>query len=475
MYDGLEGFSEVTAQWFAHSFSHPTQVQRKAWPAIRRGDHVLAIAPTGSGKTLSAFLWAIDRLINDRLKHREQRNATKKTRRRKGVKVLYISPLKALGVDVARNLQIPLEGIAEACKSRLGFEPDIRIAMRSGDSTAQERRSIVSRPPDILVTTPESLFLMLTSQARRILETVDTVVIDEVHAVAGNKRGAHLALSLERLETNAQHRIQRIGLSATVRPVEEAARWLGGDRKVNIIDAGTRLDMDIRVVEPLADMRDTANPTASSSIHSSAGSNMPAPRITGVTPAMQRLAERNQRYENSRSSDISALNAPASKQWQLPTQQHGNANTASVWPAIERSVLEEILKHRTTLVFVNSRGLAERLTARLNDAYAEMHSVHEEAAQTAGTADDTKHHSSLMGPTSMLVNTGQPSPIAMVHHGSVSKERRADIEHRLKQGRLRCVVATSSLELGIDMGSIDLVIQIAPPLGIIGFAAHRQG
>ncbi|MDY4678364.1 MAG: DEAD/DEAH box helicase [Bifidobacterium tsurumiense] len=481
MYDGLEGFSEVTAQWFAHSFLHPTQVQRQAWPAIRRGDHVLAIAPTGSGKTLSAFLWAIDRLIGDQLKHREQRNATKRTSRRKGVKVLYISPLKALGVDVAKNLQIPLEGIAEVCKTRLGIVPDIRVAMRSGDSTAQERRSIVSRPPDILVTTPESLFLMLTSQARRILETVDTVIIDEVHAVAGSKRGAHLALSLERLETNAQHRIQRIGLSATVRPVEEAARWLGGDRKVQIINAGARLDMDIRVVEPLADMRDTANTTASSSIHSPAGSKSPVPRITGVTPAMQRLAERNQRYESSKSSDISASNAPASKQWQLPTQQHGSVASASVWPAIEHSVLEEILKHRTTLVFVNSRGLAERLTARLNDAYAEMHSAHEEAAQIDETADDIKHHSSLMGPTSMLVNTGHASPIAMVHHGSVSKERRADIEHRLKQGRLRCVVATSSLELGIDMGSIDLVIQVAPPLSVssglqrIGRADHTVG
>ena len=466
MYDCLSLFAEPTRVWFEHVFDAPTEAQRLAWPAIRSGRNVLVIAPTGSGKTLAAFLSAIDRLMAG------DATAGPNKRVAKGVRVLYVSPLKALAVDVAKNLERPLEGIAAQCEAMGLKSPAIRVATRSGDTAPKERRAIASHPPDILVTTPESLYLLLTSKARRILATVDTVIVDEVHALAGGKRGAHLALSLERLEDLAGRPIQRIGLSATVNPTAEAARFLGGARPVEVVDPGTHPDMDLKVVEPLENMRDlqsanVSNRAGGADLGGSRG--MPAPRISGVTPAMQRLAERK---------GI----APESVGSTAVTGAAGDRAVGSIWPVVERSVLDEVLAHRTTLVFVNSRGLAERLTARLNDLYADGRGHGAEKGSPEGREGFAGHYDSVVGSTTMLVGDhGPEDTIAMAHHGSVSKDRRKQIEERLKRGQLRCVVATSSLELGIDMGSVDLVIQIAPPLSVssglqrVGRADHRVG
>ena len=420
MCECLDLFSEATRTWFRHAFDHPTEAQRQAWPVIQAGENVLVVAPTGSGKTLCAFLSAIDRLMSGKERQPAQSCDFKSGKPADGVKVLYVSPLKALGADVAKNLQAPLDGISKQCETMGIPAPNVSVAMRSGDTTPQERRRIVSHPPDILVTTPESLFLMLTSQARRILSTVETVIVDEIHAVTGTKRGAHLALSLERLDELTEKPAQRIGLSATVNPVEEVARFLGGSKPVRIVRPQSRPDMEIKVVEPLADMLDTS------------------------------------------------------------------ATGGSVWPAIERSVLDEVLAHRTTLVFVNSRGLAEKLTARLNDLYTQSRDgsipQYQDMGSPEGREHFARHYDSVVGSTTMLVESHEDADaIAMAHHGSVSKDRRKQIEEQLKRGQLRCVVATSSLELGIDMGSVDLVIQIAPPLSVssglqrVGRADHKVG
>ncbi len=444
--EGMETFAPATRRWFADTFGDPTVAQRRAWPAIASGDNVLVVAPTGSGKTLAAFLSAIDQLMRVDASVRSGAATTKSGH---GVRVLYISPLKALAVDVARNLTEPLTGIRERCRIEGSAAPTIRVAIRSGDTSAKERRSIASHPPDILVTTPESLYLLLTSKAGRILSDVRTVIIDEVHALAGSKRGAHLALSLERLELLTASPVQRIGLSATVRPAEEAARFIGGGRPVTVIGPTSSAGMELRIQSPFTD-------------------------------------------------------ADAEPDDAQGAQDH----PSSVWPAIERSVLDEVLRHHTTLVFVNSRGLAEKLTARLNDRYAgdvlghdgdgrddKGHDMQENNGVTADAGDawnggqerpvsdfDAPHIDSVVGSTTMLVGShADGDVIAMAHHGSVSKERRKRIEEDLKRGRLRCVVATSSLELGIDMGSVDMVIQIAPPMSVasglqrVGRADHQVG
>ncbi len=398
--DPLAAFSEPTRRWFNAAFATPTDVQAAAWPRIQAGVDVLAVAPTGSGKTLAAFLCAIDRCLTPR--------------EEPGVRVLYISPLKALVVDVERNLRAPLSGIATQCEL-LGLPvPHISVAQRTGDTPAQERRVMAKRPPDILITTPESLFLMLTSATRAILADVESVIIDEVHAIAGSKRGAHLAVSLARLDHLAGRRIPRVGLSATVRPTHVAAQFLGGDVPVEILEQGTAKEWELTVQVPVEDLGELG---------------------TGPGP--------------------------------------DGSPTASVWPHVEARIVDLIESHRSTIVFANSRRLAERLTARLNEIHAER----------AGTPPDSP--GSTGPPAEVMAQGGSTRGaeplLARAHHGSVSKEQRAHIEEDLKTGRLRAVVATSSLELGIDMGAVDLVIQVeAPPsvssgLQRVGRAGHQVG
>lgn len=488
MYECLDLFSEPTGAWFRHAFAQgETAAQRQAWPVIAKGNDALVIAPTGSGKTLSAFLYAIDRLMN-RAPEAGEAGGSRSRKPAKGVKVLYISPLKALGVDVARNLETPLAGIAAQCKAMGLNPPSIRVATRSGDTTAQERRAIASHPPDILVTTPESLYLILTSKARRILSTVRTVIVDEIHAIAGTKRGAHLALSLERLDMLTAEPAQRIGLSATVRPAEAAARFLGGARAVTIVDVQSRPAMELKVVEPVEQMPESAAPANRSCGGAGSGKPSGLPSISGVTPAMMRLAERQSTVTASPGPAQGPLRTRADVGAGETASVPGGATSAderagSVWPAVERSILNEVLSHHTTLVFVNSRGLAERLTARLNDLYADMpgHGDADEPRPDEPYAGQ-RHFHPMAGPSTNLIHPHAPEDtIAMAHHGSVSKDRRKRIEEDLKHGRLRCVVATSSLELGIDMGSVDLVIQVSPPLSVssglqrVGRADHQVG
>ena len=424
MGDPLDNFSPQTADWFRQTFPEgPTPTQVQAWPAIRAGGDALIISPTGSGKTLAAFLWAIDELMT-----RPRRS------RKPGVAVLYISPMKALGTDVARNLQAPLEGIAERFGQQGRQAPKVRTGIRTGDTDARGRRALAAHPPDILVTTPESLYLMLTSKTASTLKNVQTVIVDEIHVLAGNKRGAHLALSLERLDDLVGGPVQRIGLSATVRPPEQVVRFLGGSRPVGLIQPKSSTAMDLRLIEPLEDMGDLAAPPGQSG----------------------------------------------------ESGQEGDQRSGSIWPAIERAILDQVLSHRTTLVFVNSRGLAERLTARLNDLHqADLQASGHGQPGFSDEIDESRepaHYDSATGSTSERTS-GQSvdQPIAMAHHGSVSKERRRQVEDDLKAGRLRCVVATSSLELGIDMGSVDLVIQVNAPLSTasglqrVGRADHQVG
>src|SRR4051812_18536842 len=359
--DALNVFSEATREWFSRTFDGPTPAQTKGWPVIASGANTLIQAPTGSGKTLAAFLYAIDRLTPTP---------------GEGLRVLYVSPLKALNYDVERNLRGPLAGL----------QSQLSVAVRTGDTPQKERAAMLRTAPDILITTPESLFLMLTSRARDLLRTVDTVIVDEVHAVAGTKRGAHLALSLERLQRLVGERpLQRIGLSATQRPLEEIGRFIGGGTAVELVDAGVAKKLDLQVAVPVEDMRELGS--------------------TG------------------QSLDVDAA----------PTVN-------SIWPSIYPALLELVREHRSTIVFVNNRRLAERLALRLNELAEEE--------------------------------------VARAHHGSLAREQRVVIEEDLKAGRIPCLVATSSLELGIDMGAVDLVVQVESPKSVarglqrIGRAGH---
>ena len=345
--DALAPFSKPVRDWFERTFDAPTPAQEQGWPAIASGKHTLIQAPTGSGKTLAAFLWALDQAQPGQ-----------------GTQVLYVSPLKALNYDVERNLRGPLAGIGSK----------LSVAVRTGDTPAKERAAMLRHPPDILITTPESLFLMLTSRARETLRNIRFVIVDEVHAVAGSKRGAHLALSLERLERLVTKQFQRIGLSATQRPMEEIGRFVSGDRPMELVDAGRAKQLDLRVVVPLEDMREPGE-------------------------------------------------------------------GSSIWPSIYPALLELVQEHRSTILFVNNRRLAERLALRLNEL-AERE-------------------------------------IARAHHGSLAREQRVEVEELLKKGEIPVLVATSSLELGIDMGAVDLVIQVESPKSVarglqrIGRAGHR--
>jgi ATP-dependent Lhr-like helicase len=411
--DPLDGFSPATRSWFAGAFAAPTAAQTGAWAAARAGRHALVVAPTGSGKTLAAFLWALDRLATEPApvepKHR--------------CRVLYVSPLKALAVDVERNLRSPLAGIRQAAH-RLGTpEPEITVGMRTGDTPAEDRRRFGRTPPDVLVTTPESLFLLLTSSARESLRGVRTVIVDEVHAVAGTKRGAHMALSLERLdELLIDGPAQRIGLSATVRPVDEVSAFLAGNRPVEVIRPALPKTIEVRVEVPVPDLA-----------------------ALDVTP-------------DPGSSDEEVIGSAA-----------GNAQRPSIWPAVERRVLELVRQHRSTIVFANSRRLAERLTAKLNEL----------ATGETELAPGDQFPAEAIGESGLT--TGAAAVVAKAHHGSMSREQRTLVEEELKAGRLPCVVATSSLELGIDMGAVDLVIQVeAPPsvasgLQRVGRAGHQVG
>jgi ATP-dependent Lhr-like helicase len=407
----LERFSPATRAWFTGAFDAPTAAQAGAWDAVADGRHALVVAPTGSGKTLAAFLWALDALAS----------APPPADRPQRCRVLYVSPLKALAVDVERNLRGPLAGISQAAR-RLGLpEPSVEVGMRTGDTPAVERRRFATRPPDILITTPESLFLLLTSQARESLRGVRTVIVDEVHAVAATKRGAHLALSLERLDELLERPAQRIGLSATVRPVEEIARFLGGAAPVEVVAPPASKSVELSVVVPVEDMRELGRPTGE-------------------------------------------FEGPAA----------GAEPRTSIWPHVEERIVDLIEAHRSTIVFANSRRLAERLTQRLNEIAYERATG--ETLTPPGALDPSAQLMAQSG-----ASRGVPDILARAHHGSVSKEQRAIIEEDLKTGRLRAVVATSSLELGIDMGAVDLVVQVESPPSVasglqrVGRAGHQVG
>ena len=398
--DPLARFSPTTREWFASTFDAPTAAQAGAWDAIAGGHNSLVIAPTGSGKTLAAFLWALDSLAGA-------------PDRPSGTRVLYVSPLKALAVDVERNLRTPLTGLTRIAERRGLPAPGISVGVRSGDTPPALRRQLIAKPPDVLITTPESLFLMLTSAARETLTGVQTVIVDEIHAIAAGKRGAHLALSLERLDALSKDRrdgppAQRIGLSATVRPPEELARFLSGGAPTTIVAPPSAKTLELSVQVPVPDMANLANNT--------------------------------------------------------------------IWPDVEARLVDLIESHRSTIVFANSRRLAERLTARLNEIHAERLGIELTTEANPRVAGGAPAH--IMGSGQTF---GADPVLARAHHGSVSKEQRALVEDDLKRGLLKAVVATSSLELGIDMGAVDLVIQVeAPPsvasgLQRIGRAGHQVG
>ncbi|MCX4670450.1 ATP-dependent helicase [Streptomyces sp. NBC_01381] len=404
-HSALDEFSPATRGWFTGAFSAPTSAQAGAWRAIGEGSDVLVVAPTGSGKTLAAFLAALDQLAS----------TPPPADPKKRCRVLYVSPLKALAVDVERNLRSPLTGIRQE-SVRLGLpEPEVRVGIRSGDTPPAERRALSTRPPDILITTPESLFLMLTSAARDALTGIETVILDEVHAVAGTKRGAHLALSLERLDELLPRPARRIGLSATVRPVDEVARYLSPQRRVEIVQPPSGKEFDLSVVVPVEDLGEL-----------------------GGSP----VADSDQAAERP-----------------------------SIWPHVEERITDLVQAHRSTIVFANSRRLAERLCNRLNEI----------AYERATGEPLPEDHSPAEVMAESGAAKGAPPVLARAHHGSVSKEQRAQVEEDLKAGRLPAVVATSSLELGIDMGAVDLVVQVESPPSVasglqrVGRAGHQVG
>lgn len=666
----LSFFSAPTRRWFEGAFSAPTAAQAGAWEAISAGHHALIVAPTGSGKTLSAFLWALDRLhfenhgggdlgaAND--EGADAGGGQAQQAGGGGTRVLYISPLKALGVDVERNLRAPLIGIAQTAR-QLGVEPpQVRVGVRSGDTPAKERRQLISNPPDILITTPESLFLMLTSKARSTLTKVHTVIIDEVHAVAGTKRGAHLAVTLERLDQILETPAQRVGLSATVEPVETVARFLGGSVPVQIVRPPSAKEWELTLSVPVPDMTALGGPNAYGEAGKDFGgqeqqvNGMPAGAGSGSSPYLDKLADRTRsqirsldaaEFEN-RSFDDGAVHSdtladagtrpeasvrlaeslpqgvsvaealgirpvagpalgslpdePSSDYFDQPlpartpgsrvgSEQAGaaqvstvqvstvqasaeqalwdavgvfpgeetepcpqaqpsltieevsgaasapgggetpnlNGYQASIWPHVEERIVDLVEANRSTIVFANSRGLAEKLTARLNEIYLGRLEARGELGEvTASASTGARTYASTGGEPKALADVlaealakdtparleadderlpgagaslplstqppaqvvggsatapGAPPVLARAHHGSVSKDQRTLIEEALKSGQLRCVVATSSLELGIDMGHVDLVIQVEAPHSVasglqrVGRAGHQVG
>jgi len=381
----LDLLSPTARRWFTNAFSAPTPVQEGGWPLIANGDNALLLAPTGSGKTLAAFLYCLDRL------------GRRPPASEPGVRVLYVSPLKALVYDVEKNLRAPLIGLQQTAKLLDESFTPIQAAVRTGDTSSRERRDQAKHPPEILVTTPESLYLILGSNARETLRTVETVIIDEIHSLAPTKRGAHLSLTLERLDALCETPPQRVGLSATVKPIDEVARYMvGPERDVEVVDASAPPKVDLEIIVPVKDM---TNPGGSIQ-------EQPADLITAM-------------------------------------RHPGNEVMTSIWPSMHPRLLELIRNHTSTICFVNSRGLAERLAAKLNELAEEE--------------------------------------LVRAHHGSISHAQRIDIEEGLKSGTLKAIVATSSLELGIDMGAVDLVIQVEAPDSVarglqrVGRAGHQVG
>jgi len=443
----LSNFSPRVRDWFEQAFAAPTPAQAQAWPAIAAGKHVLLSAPTGSGKTLAAFLWALDRLSGEGGGAGNQGDRSRPARAR-GVRVVYVSPLKALAYDIERNLRAPLRGIGAASSPE---GEDVRVGIRTGDTPQRERAAMVRNPPDILVTTPESLYLILTSNAREMLSNVEAVIVDEIHVVAGTKRGSHLALTLERLEAHVRaHRsaeapsaapteIQRIGLSATQNPLEEIGRFLvGPHRQVELIDAGVKKQLDLRIEVPVESMAEPGGPVV-------------APR------------------------DASAADAPGHDPLAPATLEPvtgGESTRGSIWPAIYPRLLKLVREHTSTIIFVNNRRSAERVALRLNElAGREQAAREDEKAASGGWAGSQSGDAPRGGGTGV-------KDIARAHHGSLAREERTKVEELLKAGQLPCIVATSSLELGIDMGAVDLVLQIESPKSVarglqrIGRAGH---
>jgi ATP-dependent Lhr-like helicase len=416
----LKPFSEPVRKWFQASFEAPTPAQAAGWPAIGSGAHTLICAPTGSGKTLAAFLWGIDRLSRE------------PERLGSGVRIVYVSPLKALSYDIERNLRAPLQGIGAP----------ISTALRTGDTPQSERRAMRREPPDILITTPESLYLMISSQAREILTGVEAVIVDEIHAVAPSKRGSHLALTMERLDhLTADQPIQRIGLSATQRPLERIGQFLAGaGRECEIVDASEPKKLDLQIVVPVEDMVEP--------------SPLDNKRRDGADTGKTRHPDEPKHSpERIDPGPIEASLDPAT-------------NTRSIWPAIYPELLSLVREHNSTIVFVNNRRAAERIAKRLNEMHNDELEEELPATEHAGNAKDGD----------------KASPeIARAHHGSLSHEERALVEEMLKSGQLPCLVATSSLELGIDMGAVDLVIQVESPKSVtrglqrVGRAGHTLG
>ncbi len=492
MTDALSHFSTPVRDWFRATFSAPTAAQEGAWESIRNGNNTLIIAPTGSGKTLAAFLWSLDAL------HREHEAGTAG-----GTRILYISPLKALGADVERNLRAPLAGITRLSGNNTG-EPSISVGVRSGDTPARERRQLISNPPDILITTPESLYLMLTSAARNTLAGVTTVIVDEIHNLAATKRGAHLAVSLERLDALLAKPAQRIGLSATVENPEAVARFLGGIQPVKIMSRPVAKEWDLRLSVPVPDMAalggandygqglyapseytpskmqgsGVQGSSAAGSTSGGSATNEPtqsaAPQDTASAPYTLEDAigvfpgqEADQAYPTQADGNTAPKNTLTIPEESLRETADSERPETSIWPRVQERIVDHIENNRSTIVFVNSRGLAEKLTAALNDIH-----LRRVLAKQGISPEDY---------AAGICDIAEVPPLARAHHGSVSKEQRALIEEALKGGTLRCVVATSSLELGIDMGHVDLVIQVAAPPSVasalqrVGRAGHRVG
>ncbi|HEX7153128.1 MAG TPA: DEAD/DEAH box helicase [Thermoanaerobaculia bacterium] len=426
----LEPFHPAVREWFTSSFTSPTRAQSLGWPAIAAGQWTLITAPTGSGKTLTAFLWALDRLMFRPRPPKEKR-----------CRVLYVSPLKALAVDVERNLRAPLAGISNVASAR-GDEFVIpELAIRTGDTPQSERARFLRDPADILITTPESIYLMLTSNAREVLQGVETLIIDEIHALVPNKRGAHMALSLERLAMRCDAPPQRIGLSATQHPLEEVARFLGG---CEVAPAIGRMGQ----MGPIGPMASLSEADSSHESHLSHSSHEVAAEFTDATRARFRpvtIVNTEEKKKLNLRVEVPVEDmAKVGEATEIPSGPAAQGlKGPSIWPAIHPRLLELIREHTSTLIFVNSRRLAERLAGALNE---------------------------LAGET-----------LVQAHHGSIARAQRVEIEDALKSGRLPALVATSSLELGIDMGAIDLVVQIESPPSIasgmqrIGRASHHVG